>query len=178
CEGGVGMREGITFRKFELGDMEMLHGWLNQSHMREFYQKKPISLEEVTQKYSCRALNQTPTHTHIVQHQGKSIGKIQCYKLSDYPDFSNQIGVSDGASVDLFIGDPSYLGRGLGRIFLKQYVEDIVFPLFHDISKCYIVHEIGNIGALKASKAAGFEFLQDVYEDGVLSELLCYRKGN
>ncbi|MGE0525710.1 MAG: GNAT family N-acetyltransferase [Bdellovibrionales bacterium] len=141
----------ISFRRLNKQDFSLLHRWLNEPHMRSFYQRHPVSLEEVVEKYSPRVDGSVPTHCHIALVDGVPIGKIQCYRVADYPEYGKEIGASDGISVDLFIGEPSFLGRGMGKAMLTSYLETVAFTLFPDEVSCYICHERANAAALACS---------------------------
>ncbi len=160
----------VEFRPLEESDLPLLHRWLNQDHMRAFYQKETISLEAVTKKYTPRIKNEVPTLCHIAMIDGKPFGKIQCYRVADYPKFAQEIGVSDGISVDLFIGEPQFLGKGFGASLLEQYLKE-AFSAFPSESRCYICHEIENVAALGCTKSVGFRSIGAVVEEGVQCEL-------
>lgn len=154
----------------------MLCDWLNQPHMREFYQPVPITLEEITEHYAGRAEGVEPVFSHIAFTDGKPFGKIQCYKNDIDPALA-AMGMTEGVGIDLFIGDPAFLGKGLGQAMMKSYLDNVVFRIFPDETRCYIVHAKGNPAALKCSKSVGFRFVRDVCdvtENGVLSEILVY----
>ena len=144
--------------------------------MRDFYQQKPIRLDEIIEKYTPRIEGFAPTQSHIAYCEDQAIGKIQCYKICDYPEYGDEIGVTDGISVDLFIRDPSFLRKGLGRQILQSYLTDVAFKIFEDEKYCYICHEVENLAAIACSKAVGFSFIKDVIESGKPSKLFKYSK--
>lgn len=161
----------VTFRPLESGDMPLLHRWLNMPHMRQFYQKAEVSLGDVERKYLSRTLPDSPTRCHIAEVDGTPLGKIQCYRNRDYPDYASEIDVLDGTSIDLFIGEPSMIGRRLCAPMLRGYLP-IVASLFPDESRIYICHDRRNVPAIACSKSVGFRYLRDVIEDGSPSVLL------
>ncbi|NJS13383.1 MAG: GNAT family N-acetyltransferase [Sphingopyxis sp.] len=172
------MTENLTFRPLKNDDLYLLCEWLNMPHMRHFYQKTPIDLDEVEQKFGPRIEGKTPTFDHIVMHSGVAIGKMQSYKIMDYPDFAKDIDVNDGISVDLFIGNPVKIGVGLGKNMLRSYLSQIAFPEFAAEDFCYICHEIDNHAALACSKSVGFKYLKDVVESGNKCKLLVIDKSS
>lgn len=163
----------ISFRLLTEQDLPMLYRWLNQEHMRDFYQRKPISEDEVRKKYLPRIKGQVPTFSHIALIDNRPIGKIQCYRCLDYPHFASQIGVSDGIALDFFIGEVEYLGQGLGKLLLRDYLESVAFEIFPKEQNFFICHDKNNSRAIATSKSCGFRFLREVIEDGIESELLC-----
>lgn len=166
----------ISFRPLIKDDLPMLHRWLNEPHMRSFYQRNPISIEDVIKKYTPRIEGKVPTHCHIALTDNVPIGKIQCYRVTDYPIYAKEIGVSDGISVDLFIGEPQFLRQGLGKRMLTAYLDTVAFPQFPAEINCYICHEKSNQGALSCSVAAGFRPIRGVIEEGQQCELLAFER--
>lgn len=166
----------IVFKPLRKEDLPLLHSWLNQAHMRKFYQQQPIAMEEVIEKYTGRIEGTVPIYCHLACFENRPIGKIQCYKNADYREYAQEIGVTDGVSIDLFIGEPSFLGKGLGVQMLQSYLLDVAFKIFKDESHCYICHETENVRAIGCSEKAGFSFMREVVEEGKPSRLFRYSR--
>ncbi len=164
----------IDFRPLSKNDFPMLCEWLNQPHMRKFYQPVSISLEQVIHKFTTRVEGIEPTFSHIALMDGQAFGKIQSYKNLSYPDYAAEVGLTDGISIDLFIGDPACLKKGLGQQMMTEYLKSVALSLFPDERHCYICHDKTNLAALNCSKSVGFNHVRDVTENGILCELLVY----
>ena len=162
----------ISFRPLALSDIDDLFVWLNRPHLRRFFQKQPISRDEVEAKYGPRIRGDDPTRSHLALCEGRPFGYLQCYRLADYPDWANVIDSPDGIGVDLAILEPSMLRRGFGQEMLAAYLRDIAFPLFPREHRCFIAHETDNRAAIACSRAVGFEFAGEFSEDGIPSLLL------
>ena len=106
---------GIEFRSAEAADFPTLTVWLAERHVRKFYQKTPVTLRQVMLEYGPIIRGDEPTICHLATSDGKPFAYLQCYRNADYPEWGETIGVYDGISVDLFIGEPAYLGKGFGR---------------------------------------------------------------
>ena len=154
----------FAFRPLEQTDSALLFRWLNASHMRRFYQSEPMSLEQVEEKYRTRIEGTEPAFCHVALVDARPIGVFQCYLNAAWPEYAEQINADEGVSVDLFIGEPEYLGRGLGKVLLNLYVKEVVLGLFPNVADCYICHEVNNEVAIRASAAAGFVMLREVVE--------------
>jgi len=139
--------------------------------MRPHYQRTPISLAEVVDKFSPRIRGESPTCDHVAMLGIMPVGKLQCYRNIDYPDYAAAVGLDGGISIDLFIAQPGLLGLGFGRSMLRAYIHTVAFALFPG-EHAYICHDLTNVAARKCSVAAGFQPLRHVEEDGVPSELL------
>jgi len=107
---------------------------------------------------------------------GTPFAYLQSYRNCDYPEWVEVIEVGEGISVDLFIGDPAYLGRGFGRSALAGYLQQIAFPYFGTEIRAYIGHELSNTRALRCSQAVGFRPLRPFLENGIETMLLVLEK--
>ena len=162
----------ITFRPVEEQDFPILAAWLAQPHVRRFYQKTPVTLEEVASEYGPCVRGEEPSVCHLASSAGNPFAYLQCYRNADYREWADLIGVDGGISLDLFIGDSTYLRKGLGRASLSLYLQQVAFPYYSGETRAYIAHEQGNTAALRCSQAAGFRPLRVFLEDGVEMLLL------
>ncbi len=145
----------ITFSPLESTDLPLMHRWLNRPHLKRFVQKEPISPREVEEQYDPRLSNDAATHCHLACLEAP-FGYLQCYRLSDYPDWAEIIGQDQGIGVDLFIGEPDLIGLGLGAAMLRGYLSQVAFPLFAKAPSAWIAHEADNLAAQGCSQSVGF----------------------
>jgi aminoglycoside 6'-N-acetyltransferase len=162
----------ISFRALGQHDLPMLTHWLAEPHVRQFYQKSPVLLGDVTLEYGPAIRGEEPSSCHLAFCNGEPFAYLQCYRNADYPDWARIIDVADGISIDLFIGNPAYLRRGLGRAALRAYLQRVAFPIYASEQHAYIGHDLTNTAALRCSQAAGFRPLRPFVEDGVEMLLL------
>jgi aminoglycoside 6'-N-acetyltransferase len=150
----------------------MLWRWRMQPHVREFYQRSEISLDELAAKLGPRVRGEVPTICHVALHEGEPFAYLQCYRNADWPQHAALSGAHDGTSVDLHIGNAAYLHRGFGRAMLRAYLRDVVIAAFADEPAAYIAHDVNNRAAVRCSRAVGFQPLRDFDEHGVTMSLL------
>jgi hypothetical protein len=108
----------VAFRPLQDADLPVLTAWLAEPHVRRFYQKQPVTLADVAREYGPTIRGEEPSRSHLAIRNGAPFAYLQCYRNVDYPEWCAIIGVRDGISVDLFIGDPACLRRGLGQAAL------------------------------------------------------------
>jgi aminoglycoside 6'-N-acetyltransferase len=147
----------ITFRRVEERDFPILAAWLAQPHVRRFYQKTSVTLEEIAREYGPCIRGEEPSICHLAIHAGTPFAYLQCYRNADYPEWMDMIDVEDGISIDLYIGEPTYLRKGFGQAALSLYLQQVGFPYFSGEARGYIAHELSNTAALSCSRAVGFE---------------------
>ena len=156
----------ITYRPLAYGDLPLMTDWLNRPHLRTFFQREPISADEVAAKYGSYIRHEEPTHSSLALLDGTPFGYLQCYRVADWPDFQATIAVDGGVSVDLFIGEIDLIGKGVGRRMLQGYVEEVALRLHPGERICWIGHELENIAARRCSAAAGFTPVREYDEEG------------
>jgi aminoglycoside 6'-N-acetyltransferase len=161
----------VDFRLVAAEDFPLLWRWRMHPHVRRFYQKAPITLEELAAHLGPRITGEEATLCHLALHQGQAFAYLQCYRNADWPRWAALIGETAGVSIDLHIGEPEFLGRGFGRAMLGEYVRHVALPAY-DESAAFIAHETTNVAALRCSVAAGFEPLREFVEEGVRMRLL------
>jgi aminoglycoside 6'-N-acetyltransferase len=160
------MPDAIHFRPVAMADVPLLTRWLNRPHVRAFYQLAPITETEVADEYGLMIGGEAPDICHLALMDDEPFGYIQCYRNRDYPGWAELIEVGEGISLDLFIGEAAFLGRGIGQAFLRRYLAEVAFPHFADESRAYIAHDVANGVALRCSQAIGFRPLRTFIEDG------------
>ena len=161
----------ITFSALTAADFPLLTRWLAEPHVRRFVQKTPLSLEDVTAKYGPRVRGEQPIICHIACEDDVPFGYLQAYCNRDWPDYAQVMGHDDGVSLDLFIGDPGFVGKGLGRAMLGGYVGEIALPRYAE-RRAYIAHDLDNLAALACSRSVGFTLLAQFLEEGEVNQLL------
>jgi hypothetical protein len=129
----------IEFRPLKESDFPTLAAWLVQPHVGKFYQKSPITQKDVALEYGPLVRGEESTICHLAFSGAVPFAYLQCYRNADYPAWADIIGVNDGISVDLFVGEPTFLHRGFGqrrptavgfrplRTFLEEGVELMLF---------------------------------------------------
>ncbi len=127
---GARYDRGVTFSfaRMTLDDLRLLHRWLQEPHVRAFYDREPQTLEGVAANYRDKIRGDEPTEPYIASLDATPIGYLQTYRFADYPDYARAIDVgSAAAGVDMLIGEPAYAHRGLGAPLLRQFVDDVVW---------------------------------------------------
>src|SRR2546423_10951177 len=144
----------ITFRPVEARDVSDLHRWRNEPHVMQWWYEDDDSeptLDVVARNYGPD--HDEKEHRYIIELDGRSIGYIQMYLLSDWPDYAALI-QEQGAGIDLFIGEPDLINKGIGTEVIKRFVEDVVFA-DAPITQCVTDPEITNKAAIRAYETPG-----------------------
>jgi len=145
----------ISFRPVAEDDIPDLYRWRQEPHVQRWWYEDDDSeptLDVVAKNYGPD--HDDKEHRYIIEMDGRSIGYIQMYLLSDWPEYAALV-QETGAGVDLFIGEPDLINKGIGTEVINRFVEDVVFA-DPSIDTCVIDPEITNAAAIRAYEKAGF----------------------
>ena len=153
----------LTFLPLTMADLPLLYGWFAQPHVAEWYRHEAtLSYDGVVSKYALRIHGREPIRAFIIAYGNRPIGYIQVYMVRDYPDYGADIDIDDGtAGVDLFIGDPAYVNRGLGGLLLARFLRDIVFAA-PDVTGSLIDPDVTNQRAIRSYEKAGYRHVATI----------------
>ena len=154
-------------------DYPLLLRWHREPHVERWWTKR-TTLEEIEEHYGPTIDGTEPTRHYVALLDGEPLGMIQTYLLADYPDYAALIGEGEGAAgVDLFIGEKSLTGRGLGTEMLEQFVEEIVFAR-PGTTAVTADPDVRNEASMKAFEKAGFRSVREFVDpsDGQLHALV------
>jgi aminoglycoside 6'-N-acetyltransferase len=149
----------IEFRPLTLDHLHQVEEWLRSEHVAHWW-RGPI--EKELAEYRDAIEGREPTDHYLIVVDGRPIGMIQTYLVSDYPEWDAVVQVGEGvAGVDLLIGEEELIGRGLGPQILGQFVRDVVA-----VPTVVATIEVTNRRSWRAFEKAGFRHVRDVEEDG------------
>jgi len=112
----------ITLRALTLDDLPLIERWLGEDHVGRWWLEGSSIAEELA---DCRSsiLGEEPTVVLLVLHDRLPIGWCQWYRCADYPDFAADIAAEpDEIGIDYAIGDPAYVGKGIGTELIRRVV--------------------------------------------------------
>ena len=158
----------IAFERLRSEDLPLLREWLEREHVRCWWRASEESLAE----YEAAIAGRNPSDHYLILLDGRRIGMIETYLVSDHPEWEAIVRVGPGvAGVDLLIGEPELLGRGLGPRILSLFAETIVFAR-PETSACVAAVPEANRRSWRAFEKAGFRYVRDVEEDGLPHRLM------
>jgi aminoglycoside 6'-N-acetyltransferase len=159
----------IEFRPLAEDDVPRVAEWLAQEHVARWW-REPV--EEAIEKRVTGIEGRRPTRQFTIEVDGRPIGMIQTYLVSDHPEWEEIVRVGEGvAGVDLMIGEPELIGRGLGPQVLAAFARQVVFADPATVA-CVATVEEGNRRSWRAFEKAGFRHVRDVEEDGLPHRLM------
>jgi aminoglycoside 6'-N-acetyltransferase len=123
----------------------------------EWWEGPGCALDDVRRHYLPLIAGSNDATPYLICCDGAPIGYIQSYAVR--PGAWGLSDVEGGIGLDLFIGEPRYLHRGLGSDILRQFAG----MAFRDTSilACFIDPSPRNRIAVRAFEKAGFRYVAD-----------------
>jgi aminoglycoside 6'-N-acetyltransferase len=156
----------IAFRRLTVADLPLVHRWLNEDHVRKWWYLEDTPPEGVAAEYVPLIEGKTPTEPYLMLYGGVPIGYIQLALLRDEPDYARKVGLGDdAAAIDVFIGEPTYVYRGLGPGLLVSFLRQYVFS-HPEITRCLVDPMVSNSRAIRAYTKVGFSYWRTIEMPG------------
>ena len=150
----------VTFRRLADDDLPMLHGWLNEPGVVQWWEGDDVSWDAVVRDYGSG--NTEPVEYWIGSIDGRDVGWIQCYLAADDPEETAgwwDLGVhKSAAGIDYLVGDPELRGNGVGSAMIRAFVRDVVFGLHPEWTQACAGPFEANVASWRALEKAGFHF--------------------
>ena len=105
-----------------------------------------------------------PMHAYIIMCDGDPIGYIQLYNAHDFPrENADKMGdlPTNCAAIDWYIGEPAYIGKGIGPKALDLFLKEHVFPHFDMV---FVDPDTANARAIRAYAKTGFTVMKTMGE--------------
>jgi aminoglycoside 6'-N-acetyltransferase len=159
----------IRFRPLEESDLPQVEAWLRAAHVAEWWRDPlEIALEKRREGLEGRR----EVEHYVILEDGRPVGLIQTYRVADHPEWGELVGAEpEAAGVDLFVGEPDAIGRGLGAEILREFARTVVFS-GTDTTAVVATVEEANRRSWRAFEKAGFRHVRDVEEDGLPHRLM------
>ena len=148
----------FIFRRLTDDDLPMLHEWLNEPGIVEWWEGDDVSWDGVVRDYGSQ--NNEPVEHWIAVLDGREVGWLDCYGMTDSPEEAEgwaSCGMEpDAAGLDYLVADPADRGRGTGSSMIRAFVEEVVFGLHPSWSQACAAPELRNEASWRALEKAGF----------------------
>jgi len=160
---------GIRLRRMRdsTDDYELLARWLNESHVREWWDPDdpPATADTVRSDYGAYTEPEDPTTACIVELDGRTVGYLQFYPWSADEEYARTVGLElmDGEwGLDILIGEPDLIGIGIG----SRVVDVLCSYLTRErgAPSIALVTETTNTRAHRAYERVGFRRVGEILD--------------
>jgi aminoglycoside 6'-N-acetyltransferase len=148
-------------------DFGLLVRWRALPHVHEWWEPDHPApdLDEVRAFYGPRSRAEDPTTSCIIELDGTPIGYLQFYRWLAWPEEAEALEVgadADTFGIDLFIGEPDLIGRGVGTLVVSLICDHLERD--HGATSVALTTETTNLRAQRAYEHAGFEKVREVLD--------------
>lgn len=167
-------RLSIQFHRLQPKDLHLIHHWLNQAHVSEWWETSG-SYVDIEEEFLPLTDPNATTCGYLAWLDEEPIGFIQSYVVKDSGDGWWEEETDPGArGIDQFLGNIQQLNQGLGTAMIQAFTE----LLFTDprVTKIQTDPSPENARALRCYTKAGFTPLKTVMTpDGLALLMVKYR---
>ena len=146
----------FSVRPMTPGDFPEVARWVNEPHVARWWGEETRTEPEVARHYGPALRGEDPTRVWIWEVNGRSVGFAQDYRISDHPDYALLCSRPDAVGVDYGIGEPAFVGRGLGTSLLWVFLRDIVWPAYPDVGEIFAAPDHRNAASRRVLAKLGF----------------------
>jgi aminoglycoside 6'-N-acetyltransferase len=150
----MNLKTNLRLRHLYREDFPKLLAWLNAPHVEPFWDGTSDMSSVITEFEPSLAVN-SPTTVFVIEVEHRSVGIIQCYRHSDYPQWETAIGIKNAAGIDYLIGEPDCLGKGYGSEAIRS-MSHHVFTKYAEVKIIVSAPQRDNIGSWRTLEKAGF----------------------
>ena len=168
----------INFSPLREVHFSLLLKWFETPHVKAWWDKGVKWTEQlIKEKYGsyingfkrfdlADKIIEKPIHAFIIHDDEQPIGYIQYYNAYDFPRDGYELNnlPKSLASIDMFIGDEKYLGKGIGAKSLELFLENHVLTEF---DYAFVDPALTNIFAIESYSKAGFKIIRSSSKEQV-----------
>ena len=149
--------ESVGYRPMTRADLEDLARWQAQPHVARWWEGGTRTVEAAERRYGGRIDGAEPTRLWVMEVSGRSVGWVQDYRIGDHPEYAILNGAPDAIGFDYAIGEPAWVGRGIGTRALWVYLRDVVRPGYPEAEQFFAAPDHRNAASLRVLAKLGFE---------------------
>ena len=145
----------FSIRPMTPGDFADVSRWVNEPHVARWWDEHR-SPAQVEAYYGAALRGEDPTRMWVWEVNGRSVGFSQDYRISDHPDYALLCARPDAVGFDYALGEPAFVGRGLGTSLLWVFLRDIVWPAYGGVVELFAAPDHRNGASLRVLDKLGF----------------------
>lgn len=150
-------RVAIGFRPMSRADLPDVVRWAAAPHVARWWNDEAVDLAAAEKHYGLGIDGTEPTRHWVAEVNGRSVGFLQDYLIGDHPEYALLTAAPEAVGFDYAIGDPAWVGDGLGTRLLWQFLRDVVRPHYPAASTYFAAPDHRNAVSLRVLDKLGFK---------------------
>ena len=147
----------IELKKFtdDIDNYKLMHRWCSQEFIYEWFEQRVLSYEEIVNKYKNKLLNKKQD-LFFIYYNDEKIGFVQIYKYDDDIKVGNYNNIYE---YDIFIGEESFLSKGIGTKIVN-FIDNYIFNTYNN--DCIVLRPFKrNIRAVKCYQKCNYNTINE-----------------
>lgn len=146
----------FAVRPMTPGDVPEVARWVNEPHVARWWGEARRTEAEIARHYGPALRGEEPLRVWVWEVNGRSVGFAQDYRVGDHPEYALLTARPDAVGVDYGIGEPAFVGRGLGTSLLWVFLRDIVWPAYPGAGELFAAPDHRNVASRRVLAKLGF----------------------
>jgi aminoglycoside 6'-N-acetyltransferase len=147
----------LGFRVLTRADFPAVVSWQAQPHVARWWDDEARTVEGAEAHYGPALDGTDPTRLWVVEVNGRSVGMVQDYRIGDHPEYALLTARPDAVGIDYLVGEPGWVGGGLGTRVLWCYLRDVVVPHYPSLAEVFAAPDHRNLASLRVLDKLGFQ---------------------
>ncbi len=146
----------VAFRPLGRADFPDVVAWQSRPHVSRWWQDEATTSAAAEEHYGPALDGGDPTRMWVLELNGRSVGMLQDYRVADHPDYALLTARPDAVGFDYLVGDPAWVGRGVGTRMLWTFLRDVLVPGYPQVREAFAAPDHRNAGSLRVLDKLGF----------------------
>ncbi len=164
----------FAFKKLTQDDWPLMLQWFKEPHVEKWW---PTPKENELMEYFLEKIRSKNSFGFVVFLEETPMGYIQYYYIDRKNEktgfFLPPLSDETTVGIDQFIGDPHYLHKGYGTLFIKQFIAELL-TIKPEITTIILDPDINNIAAIRCYEKVGFTRVCTYEKSGETSLVMRY----
>jgi RimJ/RimL family protein N-acetyltransferase/8-oxo-dGTP pyrophosphatase MutT (NUDIX family) len=168
----------VTFRAMRHDDLASVVSWQQAPHADRWFHGDALTLEAAELRYGPRLDGDHPVRMSVLQVDGHDAGYLQHYQVADADEYAVKTRHPEAIGFDYLIGDPAYIGHGLGTRMIWTFLRDVVIPAHPEAPRFVASPDHRNQASRRVLAKCGFVEgdwidMPNSSGEGVSTEVVC-----
>lgn len=146
----------MSFRRMTHDDLPDVVRWQRAPHVREWWFNAVTTPEAAAERYGPRIDGDAPTRMWVVGIDGRDVGYLQDYPLTEDDEYAANTGHPEAVAFDYLIGEPDLVGQGLGTRMIWEFLRGVLVADYPDAPTFLASPSHRNAVSLRALAKCGF----------------------
>ena len=137
-------------------DLGSVVRWRNEPQVANWFPNPPADVAAARVVYDGRISGRSDVRLWVAEWSGEPIGYLQSFEVRTNSDLAVRCQDLDAVVFDFLIGEPDYLGRGLGVEMVARFCRDVLFVEYRAAPRFLAAPDVRNHRSIHTLEKCGF----------------------